>query len=186
MAEVTRFKDLNEAQKKLDQVLQMESLKRTASEQKFQEQISGIDQKYEHVTHTLAEIKLQLLNLGGYGFTPGSGNSTVGNFVHLSLPRLEFPRFDGINPRAWMLKCNSFFKLMPSIPDAQRVHLATMHFDGKAISWFKNLNMGDVGITWKQFLEVVSAHFEDLRCLYYCGIQQVEANRFLRRLCGQI
>lgn len=47
--------------------------------------------------------------------------------------------------------------LVVSIPDSQKVHLATMHFDGKALTWFQNLNMGDIEISWEQFLEVVSA-----------------------------
>lgn len=160
----------------MDQIIHTEAMKRSTLELKLQEQISGMDQRYEYVTKTLAEIRLQLLNLskdsgsgdhsilGSYGNPSGMGKSgSTMNYVHTPLPCIDFPRFDGINPRAWILKCNSYFKLMPSIPDAQRVHLATMHFDGKALSWFQNLNMGDVGITWKQFLEVVSARFEDLK-----------------------
>lgn len=138
MAEGTRLKELQEAQKRFDQVLQSESLKRAAAEQRNQEQ-------FEHITKTLADLQLQLLNreqshndgsesiLGGYGSTLGNQNGIVSNFVHSPLPRVEFPRFDGTNPRIWMIKCASYFKLMPSVPDAQRVHLAALHFDGKAL-----------------------------------------------------
>lgn len=47
------------------------------------------------------------------------------------------------------MKCNSYFKLMPGIPDSQKVNLATMHFEGKALTWFQNLNMDEVVITWE-------------------------------------
>ncbi|KAK6119956.1 hypothetical protein DH2020_046304 [Rehmannia glutinosa] len=74
MAEGTRMKDLQEAQKKLDQILQTEAMKREAAELKLQEQIngvssdvqdqlSGLNGKFEHLTNTLAAIQLQLLNL---------------------------------------------------------------------------------------------------------------------------
>lgn len=78
MAEVTRFKDLQEAQKKLDQLLQTEVMKRSASESKFHEQFTGIDNKFEHLTNTLVYIQLQLLNLGkDFGF---GDNSVLGEF----------------------------------------------------------------------------------------------------------
>lgn len=88
--------------------------------------------------------------LGNYGKGGESGKSgSMVNYAHSPLPRLDFPRFDGSNPRAWILKCTSYFKLMPNIPDSQKVHLATIHFEGKALSWFQNLNLGNIEITWE-------------------------------------
>ncbi|KAK6120823.1 hypothetical protein DH2020_045428 [Rehmannia glutinosa] len=171
MAEGTRLKDLQEAQKIIDQILQTESMKREASEMKLQEQITGIssemhDQmpglsgKYEHLTNTLASIQLQLLNLsknkspmeeesilGGPYPSPTNEGSHMrlqqsprtrssidqpGAQILSPLPRLEFPRFDGSHARAWILKCNSYFRLIPNIPNSQKVTLASMHFEGKA------------------------------------------------------
>lgn len=138
MADGTRLKDLQEAHKKLDQVLQSESMKRVAAEQKTQEQL-------DHITKTLADLQLQLLNketiptggadsiLGSYNSSPGGKTGTISNYIHSPLPRVDFPKFDGSNPRSWIIKCNSYFKLMSSIPDSQRVHLASMHFEGKAL-----------------------------------------------------
>ncbi|KAK6151575.1 hypothetical protein DH2020_014210 [Rehmannia glutinosa] len=101
MAEGTRMRDLQEAQKRLDQILQTEALKREAAELKMQEQIAGINSevqdqltginnKYEHLTHTLATIQLQLLNISkGKGSMeeesilgePGHGTNSEGNFT---------------------------------------------------------------------------------------------------------
>ncbi|KAK6150028.1 hypothetical protein DH2020_017553 [Rehmannia glutinosa] len=74
MADDTRMKDLQEAQKRLDHILQTEAMKREATEQKLQEQMAGmstemqeqmlgLNGKYDHLTTTLATIQLQLLNL---------------------------------------------------------------------------------------------------------------------------
>ncbi|KAK6127658.1 hypothetical protein DH2020_038574 [Rehmannia glutinosa] len=203
MAEVTRFKDLQEAQKKLDQILQTEAMKREAAEIKLQEQISGINSevqeqlsglngKYEHLTNTLAAIQLQLLNMNKGkiqadeesilgepypGFSPeGTQYKTHqqstrprlpiehhGMQISSPLPKIDFPRFDGNHPRAWILKCNGYFKLIPNIPDSQKVTLASMHFEGKAAQWYQNFNTHQLEMTWAQFLEVVSSRFEELR-----------------------
>ncbi|KAK6159411.1 hypothetical protein DH2020_006725 [Rehmannia glutinosa] len=203
MAEGTRFKDLQEAQKRIDQILQTEAMKREAAEMKLQEQITGISSevqeqlsglngRYEHLTNTLAAIQLQLLNmskgktssdeesiLGG----PYPGCTTEGtNFkiqqqsprsrtpidqqgMHIinPLPKIDFPRFDGTQPRSWILKCNGYFKLITNIPDHQKVTLASMHFEGKTAHWYQNFNTKQVELTWAQFVEIVSSRFEELK-----------------------
>ncbi|KAK6127369.1 hypothetical protein DH2020_038880 [Rehmannia glutinosa] len=202
MAEGTRMKDLQEAQKRLDQILQTESLKRKATEQKLQDQISGITSemqeqlpglngKFDHLTNTLAAIQLQLLNphkgkgpteeesiLGGHFSGSGSegthfrnNNSprnrmladAQGMQVITPIPKVDFPRFDGSFPRSWILKCNGYFKLVPNIPDAQKVILASMHFDGKAAQWFQNFSIKQPELSWQQFIEIISARFEELK-----------------------
>lgn len=39
-------------------------------------------------------------------------------------PRFEFPRFDGTQPRAWVLSCNGYFKLVPNVQEHQKVTMA--------------------------------------------------------------
>ncbi|KAH6806298.1 hypothetical protein C2S51_031129 [Perilla frutescens var. frutescens] len=80
-----------------------------------------------------------------------------------SLPKHEFSKFDGFNPRACMLKCNENFKVMPNITDEQRIVLASMYFEGKTASWYQNFSSKLVVLNWKQFMEVISARFEDLK-----------------------
>ncbi|KAK6160714.1 hypothetical protein DH2020_004095 [Rehmannia glutinosa] len=200
MADGTRLRDLQEAHKKLDQILQMEALKREAAEMKMQEEIttiisemqdqmSGINSKYEHLTHTLANIQLQLLNLGkGKGMLeeesilggpcpPSEGNNSRAPFsprprmqmenqnmqIISPIPKLDFPRFDGSQARSWIHKCVGYFKLIPNIPDTQKVTLASMHFEGKAAQWQHSFYMRHGELTWKQFVEIISARFEELK-----------------------
>lgn len=203
MAEGTRLRDLQEAQKKFDQILQTEALKREATELKLQEQISGVtdemqkqfagvEGKFDHLTITLATIQLQLLNMtkmrsggdgesvlgnpeflmsGGDGGSGGSHhsfkyklhNESGGSPMITPLPKLEFPRFDGTHPRAWILKCQSYFKLIPNIPEQQKVTLASMHLEGKANQWYQYLSISQTDLNWAQFIELVSARFEELK-----------------------
>ncbi|CAA0811981.1 Unknown protein, partial [Striga hermonthica] len=78
-------------------------------------------------------------------------------------PKVEFSRFDGNQPRSWILKCNSYFKLVPNIPDQQKVILASMHLEGKAALWYQNFSSQPLNLTWDQFIDVISARFEELR-----------------------
>uniref|UniRef100_A0A803N6B6 Uncharacterized protein n=1 Tax=Chenopodium quinoa TaxID=63459 RepID=A0A803N6B6_CHEQI len=42
------------------------------------------------------------------------------------VPKLEFPKFDGMNGRMWIKKCNKYFKLC-KICDEQKVDLASLN-----------------------------------------------------------
>ncbi|KAK6139004.1 hypothetical protein DH2020_027250 [Rehmannia glutinosa] len=88
MVEGTRLKDLQETQKRIDQILQTEAMKREAAELKLQEQltgvtsevqeqISGLNGRYDHLTNTLAAIQLQLLN-SNKGKTQSEDESILG------------------------------------------------------------------------------------------------------------
>lgn len=61
-------------------------------------------------------------------------------------PKIEFPRFDGTNPRAWVRKCERYFQLK-NIDVFKRVDIASIHFDGKADDWFLDYQEG------KNFIE---------------------------------
>ncbi|KAH6808284.1 hypothetical protein C2S51_029392 [Perilla frutescens var. frutescens] len=78
------------------------------------------------------------------------------------LSKIDFPKFEGFQPRVWILRCNGYFKMMPNIPDEQKIALATINFEGKAALWVQSYNSKHIDITWKQFVEIVSARFEDL------------------------
>lgn len=78
-------------------------------------------------------------------------------------PRFDFPRFDGNNPRSWLLKCLSYFKLMRTPPDADKVSMAALHFEGKAMEWYQQISQEDRVLTWDHFVELVSNRFGELK-----------------------
>ncbi|KAH6786813.1 hypothetical protein C2S52_006365 [Perilla frutescens var. hirtella] len=125
MAENTRLKELQEAQKRLDQVWQAESLKRDAAETRLKEQISSVSKMQEGM--------------------------------------MNFPKFDGLQPRVWILRCNGYFKMIPNLPDDQKITLDTMNFEGRAATWYQSFSSKPVDLTWSQFVGIVSARFEELR-----------------------
>ena len=59
----------------------------------------------------------------------GSG-SEMGARANLYInPRVEFPIFEGSNPKGWIKKCTRYFSLC-RIEDEQKVDLAALHFKG--------------------------------------------------------
>ena len=50
------------------------------------------------------------------------------------MARLEFPRYSGDDPTEWFNRVNQFFEFQ-TIPDVQKVPLASFHLEGEANQW---------------------------------------------------
>ncbi|KAG8374979.1 hypothetical protein BUALT_Bualt10G0051900 [Buddleja alternifolia] len=50
---------------------------------------------------------------------------------YTSFPKIEFPHFDGENPRPWILRSNRYFQVINTIPEEQKVTLASVYLEGK-------------------------------------------------------
>ena len=51
--------------------------------------------------------------------------------------RLEFPRFRGDYPVAWVYKANQYFNIYQT-PLNERLLMASFHMDGDALIWFQD------------------------------------------------
>jgi hypothetical protein len=49
-------------------------------------------------------------------------------------PRVDFPLFDGENPRAWRLRCEAYFQVCNMHPETW-VNCAAMYFTDDALAW---------------------------------------------------
>lgn len=47
---------------------------------------------------------------------------------------VEFPRFNGEDPRGWVKKCQRFFNVNPVL-EHEKVLLAALHLEGKSDNW---------------------------------------------------
>jgi hypothetical protein len=52
----------------------------------------------------------------------------------VKLPKMNFPRFDGENPKLWQSHYENYFE-MYAVESCVWVHVATMHFDGVVMCW---------------------------------------------------
>ncbi|XP_026459437.1 uncharacterized protein LOC113360105 [Papaver somniferum] len=77
------------------------------------------------------------------------------------IPKIEFPKFDGTNPRSWIRKCRNFF-LLHNMSDPQMVNIASMYLEGKADIWFQNYQIGKPLITWDDFVRDICLRFQEV------------------------
>lgn len=73
-------------------------------------------------------------NWGGYNeIVQGKPHHAFGP---LKLPKMDFPKFEGKDPRGWVNKCEKFFVLNPYMDSKTKVIFATLHMEGDADIWF--------------------------------------------------
>lgn len=79
------------------------------------------------------------------------------------MTKVDFPKFDGTDLRSWLYKCNQFFQL-DDIEDAQRVRLAAIHLEGKALLWHQKLMKKCQNILprWAKYTEEINMRFGEL------------------------
>ncbi|KAF9606470.1 hypothetical protein IFM89_025444 [Coptis chinensis] len=86
----------------------------------------------------------------------------------LKTPRLDFPRFDGVNPRAWVRKGNQFFYIHP-MEESTKVKVASLYLEGRADSWFLEYQEGREIIEWTELTEQIYKRFEEVGQDNYVG-----------------
>ncbi|XP_026399861.1 uncharacterized protein LOC113295752 [Papaver somniferum] len=75
-------------------------------------------------------------------------------------PKLDFPRFDGDNPKSWIQKCEYYFQ-MHNIAELHLTKMEAIHMDGKTSKWYDNFCLTQAVIPWPYFCQSVCARFEN-------------------------
>ena len=80
--------------------------------------------------------------------TDMSTNRSYNSFA-AKVPKMEFPRFDGSNPRGWVRKANQFFD-NHSMEDLEKINFAAYYLEGEAGTWFTDYRVDRESITWTE------------------------------------
>lgn len=75
-----------------------------------------------------------------------------------SLPRLEFPPFDGDNPQFWKARCEKYFDVY-GIQKEMWVRVASLHFSGNAARWLQIYEAQHASFTWEELCSAMGAKF---------------------------
>lgn len=96
----------------------------------------------------------------GPGYDPSEFARSWGSHYHSfpRPPRVDFPLFDGDNPRAWRLKCEAYFQVCSMHPDTW-VNCAAMYFIDGALSWLQSSEAHLRLPLWKDFAKAICAQF---------------------------
>ncbi|XP_035551104.1 uncharacterized protein LOC118349683 [Juglans regia] len=72
--------------------------------------------------------------------------------------KLDFLRFFGKNPAAWIYRANQYF-LYHQVPHGQRIFLASFHMDEAALVWFQDASEAGTFHSWEEFTQAVQVRF---------------------------
>ncbi|CAH9090635.1 unnamed protein product [Cuscuta europaea] len=76
--------------------------------------------------------------------------------------RESFPRFNGSDPRCWIIKCLRFFRTCLRFNEQQKTVYASQHLEGQAEIWFQNFAKEDDEVMeWKGFVRAVLRRFDE-------------------------
>jgi len=94
----------------------------------------------------------------GFNSACHSMNSQLSSYG-CAVPQIEFPNFDGSNPKIWIKQCENYFDVYAVLPDYW-VKLATMHFTQSAAVWLQSVEMDLRKCSWQTLTKAVVDRFE--------------------------
>jgi hypothetical protein len=53
-----------------------------------------------------------------------------------SIPKMSFPRFDGLHPKIWIDKCEEYFRIY-NVSDDLKTSSISLHLEGNAAKWYQ-------------------------------------------------
>lgn len=83
-----------------------------------------------------------------------------------SSPKMDFPKFDGENPKLWQQECETFFELYHVMP-ALRTRYASLNFKGTAALWLRNVEAKGRLEEWGEMCRLVHEKFGKNKYVHY-------------------
>ena len=160
MADNTRFKELNARVDKMMEAIQTQAHTQQGTNAVLETTGSRLD-RLESMLEKL------LLNVAQHQAQPSSsshpahdreGHPHSSPFGHPRAIKLDFPRFLGGDALDWIYKAKRFFKIY-DIPEEQRVDIASVHLEGKALPWFQMLEKANQVPNWFALSNVIQIQF---------------------------
>ena len=71
---------------------------------------------------------------------------------------MDFPRFEGENPKVWQQDCETYFELH-HVQDSLRTRYASLNFRGIAALWLRNIQARRKFDNWGEMCRLVHEKF---------------------------
>ncbi|XP_012855103.1 PREDICTED: uncharacterized protein LOC105974534 [Erythranthe guttata] len=111
------------------------------------------------------------------------------NPTHRPHTKMEFPRFDGGDPRGWILKAEKYFRYYQT-PEEIKVDIAAMYLEGDALDLFSWLNNERTLVYWEELVKALQKNYgpaefqnpdEHLCSIHQTGTIQEYRQEFAKR-----
>lgn len=74
-------------------------------------------------------------------------------------PKMDFPKFDGTNPRLWRDQCENYFEVY-AVHHSLKTRFAALNFTGSAALWLQSIERRGRVLEWQRLWELVFAKFD--------------------------
>ena len=78
--------------------------------------------------------------------------------VNLKSVRIDVPCFENGDPQGWIFKIQQYFDFQ-NATEEQRLWIAPLYFDGKALAWYQWLQKNTKIVSWTTFLQSLQVQF---------------------------
>lgn len=85
---------------------------------------------------------------------------------------MDFPKFDGGNPRLWKEQCELYFDIY-EVREDMKPRFAALNFVGQVATWLQTIQLRGRLRTWLELHTAVCAHFD--RDQYPLQMKQLES-----------
>ncbi|XP_035816765.1 uncharacterized protein [Zea mays] len=75
-----------------------------------------------------------------------------------NMPPMNFPVFDGSNPKLWKNRCETYFEYY-AVPVEMWIRLAIMHFEGPALFWLESMEGRTREMNWGELCTALLTRF---------------------------
>jgi hypothetical protein len=75
-----------------------------------------------------------------------------------SIPKIDFPKFDGVCPKLWQHRCEDYFALYGTHRSLW-ITIATMQFEGATARWLQSVQRKIPTTTWEEFCSHCYANY---------------------------
>lgn len=163
MADGTRLQEIKKAEEVVrflkensdKQAVEIQEIKTSLRDLvEIKELITGMSLKYDQISQKVLrsppemEVVPQVRN----------PNHDVLPQFNTRFARIDFPKFSGEDPSGWVYKCERFF-YYNMIENNNRVKLATLHLEGKALNWYQWFEKCHGQMTWVLFKDGIVSRF---------------------------
>ncbi|KAD4179495.1 hypothetical protein E3N88_28086 [Mikania micrantha] len=161
MADGMQFKLLDDSVK----VLQESNQAMHEHQQALRSDVSELAESLEDQKKTMNKVLVQLSlltkqskqkGIGGNDGDTSEGVSILGR--HKPAP-IYLARFGGTHPECWVAQANRYFDFY-SIPDHERLMIASFYLDEEAADWFDWLQRHSQKTTWSDFIKALVQRFK--------------------------
>ncbi|PWA82162.1 hypothetical protein CTI12_AA180690 [Artemisia annua] len=125
------------------------------------QQLSSIASKLNALDALAADVAVLKAQAGPNGSRGDDDSESTGwyhNSARRPFTKMEFPKFEGGDPRGWILKAEKYFRYYQT-PDESKVEIASMYLEGDALDLFAWISAEHNHLYWEELVKILHENY---------------------------